>query len=104
MLLLDELSLGISPLLLSKLLLTIREINREHGTTVLLVEQNARAAMDVAEMVYIVESGRVVLQGTSAELQERSDVRDLYLGLSDEANQRSYADATPRRRVRSLYG
>jgi branched-chain amino acid transport system ATP-binding protein len=104
MLLLDELSLGISPLLLSKLLLTIREINREHGTTVLLVEQNARAAMDVADMVYIVESGRVVLQGTSAELQERSDVRDLYLGLSDEANQRSYADAAPRRRVRALYG
>lgn len=78
-LLLDEPSLGLAPIVVSKIFKTIREINRE-GVTVLLVEQNARAAMKLSERGYVLESGQVVLTGKSEDLLSDEQVRKAYLG------------------------
>jgi branched-chain amino acid transport system ATP-binding protein len=79
LLLLDEPSLGLAPIVTSKIFKTIREINRE-GVTVLLVEQNARAAMKLSGRGYVLESGRVALEGTSEDLLSDEEVRKAYLG------------------------
>jgi branched-chain amino acid transport system ATP-binding protein len=79
LLLLDEPSLGLAPIIASKIFRTIKEINRE-GVTVLLVEQNARAAMKLAGRGYVLENGRVALEGTSEELLNDEQVRKAYLG------------------------
>ncbi len=78
LLLLDEPSLGLAPIIASKIFKTIREINHE-GVTVLLVEQNARAAMKLSGRGYVLESGRVALEGTSEDLRDEQ-VRKAYLG------------------------
>ena len=79
MLLLDEPSMGLSPVLLSAVYERIVEINRG-GTAVLLVEQNARMALRIANRVYVMETGRFVLQGTAAEVASDDGVRRAYLG------------------------
>lgn len=79
LLLLDEPSLGLAPIIASKIFKTIREINRE-GVTVLLVEQNARAAMKLSGRGYVLENGRVALEGTSENLLSDEQVRKAYLG------------------------
>jgi branched-chain amino acid transport system ATP-binding protein len=99
-LLADELSLGIAPALVSRILEAVLRINQEKGTSVLLVEQNAAAALEVADHVYVLETGRVALEGTPAELTERADVQQFYLGTSDGSGQRSYADLSASRRRR----
>jgi branched-chain amino acid transport system ATP-binding protein len=77
--LLDEPSMGLAPLMMMSLFKALREINRE-GTTILLVEQNARLALQFAQRGYVIESGRLVLAGESRELLENSDVKKAYLG------------------------
>ena len=89
MMLLDEPSLGLAPILVESIFEIIRRINREEGTTILLVEQNARLALEVADYGYIMEGGRVVLEGSANELRTNEDVREFYLGLGD-AGRRSY--------------
>jgi len=79
LLLLDEPSLGLAPIIASKIFKTIREINQE-GVTVLLVEQNARAAMKLSGRGYVLENGRVALEGTSEDLLSDEQVRKAYLG------------------------
>jgi branched-chain amino acid transport system ATP-binding protein len=79
LLMLDEPSLGLAPLLVKLIFDTIREIN-ERGVTILLVEQNARAALKVANRAYVLETGRVVLSGQAQELLENESVRKAYLG------------------------
>ena len=79
LLLLDEPSLGLAPIIASKIFKTIREINRE-GVTVLLVEQNARAAMKLSGRGYVLENGRVALEGPSEDLLSDEQVRKAYLG------------------------
>jgi len=78
-LLLDEPSLGLAPILIQQVFETIAEINQQ-GTTVLLVEQNALQALNVAHRGYVLQTGRVVLSGTGAELRENETVRKAYLG------------------------
>ena len=78
-LLLDEPSLGLSPILVSKIFRTIKEINRQ-GMTVLLVEQNARAALGLASRGYVLSNGRVALRGTGQQLLENEEVKRAYLG------------------------
>ena len=78
--LMDEPSMGLSPLLVKEVFGIIDRINRELGVTILLVEQNARAALQVASYGYIMEQGKVVLDGTAAELQANEDVKEFYLG------------------------
>ena len=79
LLLLDEPSLGLAPIIMSKIFKTIKEVNRE-GITVLLVEQNARAALKLSNRGYVLENGRVVLQGKGEELLGNEEIRKAYLG------------------------
>jgi branched-chain amino acid transport system ATP-binding protein len=92
LMLLDEPSLGLAPLLVEEIFAIIRRINREQHTTILLVEQNARLALGVADHAYIMENGRIVLEGSPAALQDNADVREFYLGLSDVGQRKSYRD------------
>ena len=77
--LMDEPSMGLSPLLVKEIFTTIEEVNRE-GVTILLVEQNAQAALSVADRAYVLETGRISLSGTGAELMASDQVRRAYLG------------------------
>ncbi len=79
LLLLDEPSLGLAPLIAAKIFKTIRDINRE-GVTILLVEQNARAAMQLSDRAYVFESGRIILEGNSKVLLTDEQIRKAYLG------------------------
>jgi len=79
LLLLDEPSMGLAPLLVTQIFSIIKEIN-EQGTTVLLVEQNARMALTVAHRGYVLQTGQIVLTGTGKELQSNETVRKAYLG------------------------
>ena len=89
---LDEPSLGLAPLLVHEIFEIIKRINREQGATILLVEQNARLALDVADYAYIMENGRIVLTGEPAALKENADVREFYLGLNEVGKRKSYRD------------
>src|SRR5689334_10341244 len=84
MILMDEPSMGLSPLLVKEVFAIIKAINRDLGVTILLVEQNARAALSVASHGYIMEQGKVVLDGTAAELRNNEDVKEFYLGGAGE--------------------
>lgn len=80
LLLIDEPSMGLAPLLVAELFRTIRKINQE-GVTVLLVEQNARMAMEISNRTYVLENGRVIREGESKALSKDDDIRRVYLGL-----------------------
>ena len=97
LMLLDEPSLGLAPLLVESIFEIIQRINEEEGTTILLVEQNARIALSIAHYGYVMEGGRVVLEGTSEELKGNEDVKEFYLGLT-EVGRRSYRDVKHYRR------
>lgn len=92
LIMLDEPSLGLAPLLVQGIFEIIERINKQNGTTILLVEQNARLALDVADYAYIMESGRIVLAGEPAQLKENADVREFYLGLNEVGTRKSYRD------------
>lgn len=79
LLLLDEPSMGLAPILVKEIFSIIEDIN-ETGTTILLVEQNARMALQISDYAYVLETGRVSLEGPAAELAESSAVQDAYLG------------------------
>lgn len=85
LLLLDEPSLGLSPLLVNEIYMIIRQINKVQGTTMLLVEQNARMALLVAHFGYVLELGRIVMEGTCKNLMENEDVKEFYLGIKEES-------------------
>ncbi|CAM5213257.1 Branched-chain amino acid transport system ATP-binding protein OS=Castellaniella defragrans OX=75697 GN=HNR28_000008 PE=3 SV=1 [Castellaniella defragrans] len=80
LLMLDEPSLGLSPRLVQEIFSIIRHINQETGTSVLLVEQNATAALEIVDHAYLIENGRVVMSGAAADLKKNPDVREFYLG------------------------
>jgi branched-chain amino acid transport system ATP-binding protein len=92
LIMLDEPSLGLAPLVVQEIFGIVQQINRESGTTILLVEQNARMAMTVANYVYLMENGRVVLEGTPAKLRENQDVQEFYLGLTELGERRGFRD------------
>jgi branched-chain amino acid transport system ATP-binding protein len=83
-LLLDEPSLGIAPLLVKEIFENIKQINQDEGTSILVVEQNANVALSIADFGYIVENGRIVLEGPVESLMSNEAVREAYLGLSKE--------------------
>jgi branched-chain amino acid transport system ATP-binding protein len=92
MLLLDEPSLGIAPLLVKEIFELVKRINVEMGVTVMVVEQNANVALAHADYGYIMESGRIVLEGTAAELKDNPDVKEFYLGVTEGGGRKSYRD------------
>jgi branched-chain amino acid transport system ATP-binding protein len=81
--LMDEPSLGLSPLLTKEIFEIVVRINRERGTTILLVEQNAHMALKIADYGYVLEVGRIVMEDTCARLAEKQDIREFYLGVKD---------------------
>ncbi len=92
LLMLDEPSLGLAPLLVQEIFGYIKRLNTETGLTVLVIEQNARRALEIADHGYIMEQGRIVLEGDAAELRENPDVKEFYLGLGEEGGRKSYRD------------
>ncbi|HEX6516824.1 MAG TPA: ABC transporter ATP-binding protein [Nocardioidaceae bacterium] len=81
----DELSLGLAPIVVADLVGHLRDLNRSRGTAVLLIEQNARLAFDLCERAYVLESGRITASGSCAELAESPQVAEAYLGLAGAA-------------------
>src|SRR5436309_9059452 len=92
LLLLDEPSLGLAPLLVKEIFGIIRRLNQEERLTILLVEQNANVAPGIAHYGYIMEGGRVVLDGPAPRLRENEDVKEFYLGLTEMGTRKSYRD------------
>ncbi|MCL2102473.1 MAG: ABC transporter ATP-binding protein [Syntrophorhabdaceae bacterium] len=82
-LLLDEPSMGLAPMIVKEIFERISKLRKEHGMTILLVEQNARGALSIADRGYVLETGKVVLKGTSEELLSNRDVQRAYLGRED---------------------
>ena len=90
--LLDEPSLGLAPLLVEEIFAIIERLTREAGLTVLLVEQNAAMALAIAEHGYVMENGRIVLDGPAASLRDNADIKEFYLGLTEVGARKSYRD------------
>jgi branched-chain amino acid transport system ATP-binding protein len=84
LMLMDEPSLGLSPLLTQEIFRIIARINREQGTTILLVEQNANMALEVADYGYVLEVGRIVMEDTCKALLQKEDVQEFYLGMKSQ--------------------
>lgn len=102
LLLVDELSLGLAPVVVEDLAQRLVEIRNKLGITILLVEQNATVALSIADRGYVLENGRVVLDGDAARLKSHGDIQEFYLGGAGE--RRSYRDVKQYRRSRRWYG
>jgi len=104
LMLLDEPSLGLAPLLVQEIFKIIRQINKEEKTAMLLVEQNAIAALDIATYGYVMENGRVVLDGRASDLIENEDVKEFYLGFGTLSQRKSYRDVKHYKRRKRWLG
>ncbi len=102
--LLDEPSLGLAPLVVQEIYEIVRQFNVEEGTSILLVEQNARAALSIAAYGYVMENGKVVLDGPADKLKENEDVREFYLGLSQVGERKSYREVKHYKRRKRWLG
>jgi branched-chain amino acid transport system ATP-binding protein len=98
LMLLDEPSLGLAPLLVREIYEIIQRINAEQNMAILLVEQNARAALGIADYGYVMENGRIVLGGPAEKLRDNEDVKEFYMGLSAVGSRKSYRDVKHYRR------
>ena len=92
LMMLDEPSLGLAPLLVEEIYNIIERFNTESGTSVLLVEQNVRIALSIAHTGYVMENGRIVLDGTADFLRNNEDVKEFYMGLSTVGTRKSYRE------------
>ncbi len=90
--LLDEPSLGLAPMLVEEIFSIVQRLNREQKLTVLLVEQNAALALAIADHGYVMENGRIVLEGSAAALTDNADIKEFYLGLTEVGARKSYRD------------
>jgi branched-chain amino acid transport system ATP-binding protein len=90
--LLDEPSLGLAPMLVEEIFAIVQRLNRQEKLTVLLVEQNAALALTIAEHGYVMENGRIVLEGSAAALRENADIKEFYLGLTEVGARKSYRE------------
>ncbi len=98
LMLLDEPSMGLAPMLVAEIFEIVGRLNREEGLSVLLAEQNAAMALRVAQHAYVMENGRVVLDGDRATIAENEDIKEFYLGLSGVGQRKSYRDVKHYRR------
>jgi branched-chain amino acid transport system ATP-binding protein len=96
--LLDEPSLGLAPMVIEEIFGVIRRLKDEQNLTVLLVEQNAALALDIADHGYVMENGRIVLEGPAEMLRQNSDIKEFYLGLNDAGARKSYRETKHYRR------
>jgi branched-chain amino acid transport system ATP-binding protein len=103
LLLLDEVSMGLAPLIVSSLLTTLVRMKNELGLTLLIVEQNAAAALEISDYAAVMENGRIVFDGAPQKLLAHEDVREFYLGIR-ETGEKSYKDVKQYRRTRRWWG
>jgi len=92
MMLLDEPSLGLSPLMVKEIFEIVKIINHQEKTSILLVEQNAKLALEMADYGYVMENGRIVMDGPAEKLRDNEDIKEFYLGLSKVGQRRSYRE------------
>ncbi len=104
LMLLDEPSLGLAPLLVQSIFEIIRRINEESGVSILLVEQNANVALQTAGYAYVMENGRVVLDGAADVLAQNADIKEFYLGLTAVGERKSYRDVKHYKRRKRWLG
>ena len=104
LLMLDEPSLGLAPLLVQEILEIVREINEQEGVSILLVEQNVRAALALVDYGYVMENGRIVLDGPADQLAANEDIKEFYLGLTQLGERKSYRDVKHYKRRKRWLG
>lgn len=104
MMLLDEPSIGLAPLMVEEIFRVIRQINAEEQMSILLVEQNARVALAVASYAYVLETGRIVLHGSVEQLRENANIKEFYLGMTDAGERKSYRDVKHYKRRKRWVG
>ena len=103
-LLLDEPAMGLAPLIVSDLFSSLRALRDQKGLSIFLVEQNVRAALQIADYGYVMENGRIVLHAAKKELERNDDVREFYLGLSLSQERRSFRDVKHYKRRKRWLG
>jgi branched-chain amino acid transport system ATP-binding protein len=104
LMLLDEPSLGLAPLMVKEIYEIIKKINADQKMAILLVEQNVNAALGIADYGHVLENGRVVLSGPATKLRDNKDIREFYLGLSAGGSQKSYREIKHYRRKKRWLG
>lgn len=104
LLMLDEPSLGLAPMLVGEIFQIIRDINAQEGMSVLIVEQNARAALELADYSYVMENGRIVLDGPAEQLRENEDIKEFYLGLNQAGGRKNYREVKHYKRRKRWLG
>jgi branched-chain amino acid transport system ATP-binding protein len=104
LMMLDEPSLGLAPMLVAEIFEIVRDIRAKEKVSVLLVEQNARAALELADYGYVMENGRVVLDGPAAQLRENEDIKEFYLGLNTSGERKSYKEVKHYKRRKRWLG
>lgn len=104
LIMLDEPSLGLAPMLVEEIFDIVKEIREREQVSVLLVEQNARAALGIADHAYVMENGRIVLDGPAAQLRENEDIKEFYLGLNQLGQRKSYREVKHYKRRKRWLG
>ncbi len=104
LMMLDEPSLGLAPMLVTEIFEIVRDINKSEGMSVLIVEQNARAALELADYGYVMENGRIVLDGPAAQLRENEDIKEFYLGLNQAGGRKNYREVKHYKRRKRWLG
>ncbi|MDY7037696.1 MAG: ABC transporter ATP-binding protein [Thermodesulfobacteriota bacterium] len=92
LMLLDEPSLGLAPLVVKEIFGILHQLHDREKKSILLVEQNAKAALDIADYAYVMENGRIVLDGPASKLKDNEDIKEFYLGLSGVGQKKSYRE------------
>lgn len=98
LMLLDEPSLGLAPMAVQEIYEIVERINRERGVSLLIVEQNVKAALGIADYGYVMENGRIVLNGPADKLRDNEDVKEFYMGISSSGVQKNYREIKHYRR------
>jgi len=104
LILLDEPSLGLAPLIVAEIFELTQKLQKEENLSILLVEQNARAALSIADYGYVLENGRIVLYGTGRELSENEDVKEFYMGITLSGEAKSFRDVKHYKRRKRWLG
>jgi len=104
LILLDKPAIGLGPLVAQEFYQVVQQINAEEGTAILLVDQNAMAALSIAEYGYVMENGKVVLDGPASKLKENEDIREFYMGLSQVGEKKSYREVKHYKRRKRWLG
>ena len=101
---LDEPSLGLAPLIVAEIFDVIKQLSKDGSMSIVLVEQNARIALSVADQAYVMENGHIVLEGAASQLAQNEDIKEFYLGLTQVGTRKSYRDVKHYKRRKRWLG